>query len=152
MRGQLRHVERGNNEAMDKNVELQPKTVTRLLLEAVAEARRGAALISQATGLVSMTNPQLRETAAAFERIAIQTQLLATRVDHDRAPYNKNFSDFVRQIGRLVKSGRADAEVSDAVAELQLGARSIWNDLRRIEDNIKNPEYYYLGPNYQPGK
>jgi hypothetical protein len=76
--------------------------------------------------------------------------LLATRVDHDLAPYNKNFSDFVRQVGRLVKSGRADADVAAAVEELQLGARSIWNDLRRIEDNIKNPEYYYLGPSYKP--
>ena len=37
-----------------------------------------------------------------------------------------------------------------AEAGAQLGARSIWNDLRRIEDNIKNPEYYYLGPNYKP--
>ena len=77
-------------------------------------------------------------------------ELLQSRVDHDRAPYNKNFSDFVRQVGRLVKSGRADADVAAAVEELQLGARSIWNDLRRIEDNIKNPEYYYLGPSYKP--
>ena len=78
--------------------------------------------------------------------------LLATRVDHDRAPYNKNFSDFVGQIGKLVKSGRADADMAAAVEKLQVGARSIWNDLRRIEDNIKNPEYYYLGPNYKPAR
>ena len=64
---------------MKKDIELDAGAVSRLLRDAVHEARRGAALVDQVRALVAMTSPRLREISAGFELIATQAQALATQ-------------------------------------------------------------------------
>ncbi|HKO96747.1 MAG TPA: hypothetical protein VJU86_07140 [Pyrinomonadaceae bacterium] len=77
--------------------------------------------------------------------------LLQSLLEGSGTRYGKNFADFTKQLKSLVKAGEKDPEVVAALEELYAGARSIWQDLGRIESNMKKPEYYYFGPRYVPG-
>lgn len=78
--------------------------------------------------------------------------LLNSIVEGERTRHGKNFSYFAAQVKSLVRSGRKDAEISAGIDQLFTGARAIWYDLERIERNLKESEYFYLGPGYKPKK
>jgi len=120
--GSFRSAKRGNNEEMKKNADLQPKAVTQLLLEAVAEARQGAVLISQVTGLVSMRDPHLRDIAEGFERIAFQAQLLAARVATEAARNADRGPEFAMAAAEVAALADQCAEAREHVRRLRLAA------------------------------
>jgi hypothetical protein len=72
--------------------------------------------------------------------------LLKSVIDGTNTAHGKNYSYFAGQVKSLVRPGQKDVEVVAALNELYTGARAIWYDLERIERNLKQAEYYYLGP------
>jgi hypothetical protein len=66
--------------------------------------------------------------------------------------YRNNFAWFADTFKGLVAEASQTPETRDAIMALYLGARSIWDDLQRIERNLWKPEYFYYGPNFEPRK
>ena len=66
--------------------------------------------------------------------------------------HGKNFSYLANQMPRLVKNSNVDPTLKEAMNELYVGARMIWYDLERIERNLKEPEYFYMGGEFTPPK